>query len=209
MPACSPADSATIVVLAGGESSRFGTNKALVPWNKRGTILDNVIEKALKAYPDVALSVKRAGDYPDKHLKKFPDVVRGKGPLGGLYSAFLQAEADWMMILACDMPLIDSSLLRYMLGIRTWAPVIIPFCRGRFEPLHAIYHRSLLPIVEYLIETERLRMKQLLDLVPKRLVLEDEIEGKSDCLRCFCNINTVSDLEEFIHGTGLEKNTDS
>ncbi len=191
----SPSDSAAIVILAGGMSSRFGSDKALAPWNDRGSILDNVIEAAYSSCSQVALSVKEASDYPEKKIRKIPDVIKGMGPLGGLYSAFVHLEAQWIMVLACDMPLVEPLLLRHMLGLKTWAPAIVPYCRGRFEPLHAIYHRSLLPLVEYLLENRRLKMRQLLDPLPKYLVSEAEVIKVAGSLECLSNINTLQEFK--------------
>jgi molybdopterin-guanine dinucleotide biosynthesis protein A len=191
-----PLNSVTVVILAGGKSSRFGSNKALACWNEKGSILDNIIDKVLPLCPDTALSVKIPEDYPEITLAKFSDIMKEKGPIGGLYSALFHSGTQWVMLLACDMPLVEPKILKYMLGIRTWAPVIVPYVRGRFEPLHALYHRSLFPLVENLLEKDRLKMRELLDLVPKYLVREKEIIRTAGSLKCLANINTLSEFRK-------------
>lgn len=193
-----PARSVNAVILAGGKSSRFGSNKALASWNKKGNILDNIIEKARTACGSAALSVRNIQDYPQYKLPKFPDIEKEKGPMGGLYSALFHSTTEWIFLLGCDMPLIEPKLLKYMIEIRTWAPVIIPFCRNRFEPLHAVYHRSLLPIAENLIRRDKLRMRELLDLVPMYVVDEKKIIDIAGSLRCLSNINTLSQFRKIL-----------
>ncbi len=190
-----PIDSVTIVILAGGKSSRFGSNKALAPWGQQGSILENIVQVAKSACPRVALSVRSPGDYPSIKMTKFPDIVQGKGPLGGLYSAIQGVDTSWIMILACDMPLVQSGFIKYMLEIKTWAPVIVPAVKGRFEPLHAVYHRSLLPLVENLLKRDRLCMRALFDMVPVYAVKEQEMVRAAGSLVCLSNINTMVEFK--------------
>ena len=135
--------------------------------------------------------MKDVSDYPEVKLPKYPDLFPGKGPMAGLHSALLHATTPRVMLLACDMPLVNPALISYMLKIRTWAPVIIPYCNERFEPLHAIYHGSLLPIIELLIARNRLKMKDILDMVPKFLIRKKTIKDITGSLNCLSNINTL------------------
>jgi len=193
-----PVNSVTVVILAGGKSSRFGSNKALACWSEKGSILDNIIDKVQPLCHAVALSVKNPEDYRDITLEKFSDIMKEKGPMGGLYSALFHSSTEWVMLLACDMPLVEPKILKYMLGIRTWAPVIVPCVHGRFEPLHALYHRSLIPIVKNLLERDKLKMTDLFDLVPKYLVREKEIIQAAGSLKCLANINTPSEFRKLV-----------
>ena len=185
-----------MVIMAGGKSSRFGGNKALAPWKNNATIIENIIETAQQVSSKVALSVRDSADYPQVRLPRFPDILKDRGPLGGLHSALFHCQTQWVMLLACDMPLVDLQLLRYMVEIETWAPLIIPCWQGRFEPLHAIYHRSLLPLVENLVEKNRLRMRELTDKVPKFLVMEEDIIRITGSLKCLSNVNTPAEFEK-------------
>ncbi len=196
LTAIPPGQSITAVILAGGKSTRFGSNKALACWNEKGSLIENVIQKAGKVCGHVALSVRDSKDYPQIHLPKLTDIIKGKGPLSGLHSALCHCRTRWIMLLACDMPLIDRHLLSYMVEINTWAPLIIPYCRGRYEPLHAIYHKSLFPLVEHLIEHNRLRMRELIDIVPRFIIRETDILKTAGSLNCLSNINTLVDFKK-------------
>ena len=186
-----------IVILAGGKSSRFGSNKALAPW-KGSTIIETILEKVSKVTNDVAISVGASDPYPEINIKKIFDRHPGLGALGALHACLMDQSHDRVMLIACDMPLIEPTFVKFMTDIETWAPAIVPYANGKYEPLHAIYHRSLLPIVEYLIGAKRLKMTDLLEMIPVRPVKEDET-GRLFCFnRIFVNINTKAQYENHL-----------
>jgi len=189
-----PADSVTIVVLAGGSSRRFGSDKALAYWQDT-TVIEAVIQEAGKACRNIVIAAGEPDNYRWIGIPKISDIVQGKGPIGGLYSALATCKTCWLMLLACDMPLVDSRFIRYMLNIPTRAQIIIPCIRGRFEPLHALYSRSIFPLVRSLIEMDRLSMLNLLDIAPVHVVNEREVLDICGGTQCLENFNTRDELE--------------
>ena len=130
-------------MLVGGNSSRMGRDKALLPF--RGGVL---VEHAAAVVAAAAGSVTLVGD-PQKygHLgyPVLPDRFPGAGPLGGIESALSYTGADWNLVTACDMPAIRADYLRGLLDAaeRLGADALLsagPY--GRLEPLLAVYHRS-------------------------------------------------------------------
>jgi len=197
--ACRPIDSVTIVILAGGMSSRFGSNKALERWQEN-TVIEGIIQKERMACPDLALSVRQPDEFVQIDIPKISDVIKDKGPLGGLYSALAGCKTKWVMLIACDMPLIETRLIKYMLSIPARTQIIIPWMNGRFEPLHAVYNRSLLPLVKVLIQRGRLSMLGLLEIVPFYTVKEREVFNNCKSPRCLENFNTRSEFERLMEG---------
>ncbi len=184
-----------VVVMAGGESSRFGTNKALVKW-KGKTLIEDIIQKALTVTNNVVLSVKNPSDYKWLDLPRIPDEKRGIGPMGGLYSALKALSSQKVLIVACDMPLLDPRLIKFMIDFKAFEPVVIPKASGRLHPLHARYHKSLLPVIEELIEKSAYKMSALLKKVPVRKIDHKDVGKEIDLEACLSNVNTVEDFEK-------------
>ncbi len=137
-------------VLAGGESSRMGRDKALLPYH--GTSLVEHISSAVReASGNVKIIVN--------------DEIPGCGPLGGLFTALSMTETDWNLIVACDMPGISPEPLRTLLKraeISNCDCVAAQSSDGALQPLCAVYHRRCLPIVARAIRDKRLKMLDFL-----------------------------------------------
>ncbi|HLY19477.1 MAG TPA: molybdenum cofactor guanylyltransferase [Bryobacteraceae bacterium] len=129
-------------VLAGGNSTRMGRDKALLPF--RGGALAAHVAAAVAT---AAGSVTLIGDpvkYGHLGYTVLPDGTPGAGPLGGIETALSRTFADWNLVLACDMPAVPAEFLRDLLDAaeRLDAAVLVPAGpSGRPEPLTAVYHR--------------------------------------------------------------------
>jgi molybdenum cofactor guanylyltransferase len=134
-------------VLAGGRSTRMGTDKALLQLAGR-SLLEIALEK-LRA-PQLALShaPRVAGSRPD--LASFAPVIGdihpGCGPLSGIEAALAASTHSFNLFLPVDLPLLPAKLLIWMLhrAVATDASVTFPRINGREQPLCAVYHRRLL-----------------------------------------------------------------
>ncbi len=152
-------------ILAGGESHRFGRNKALAPWFSCH-VIDAVVEAAKGVCQEVIIIARDPGPYSYLGLPVYPDIVPGKGPMAGLQSALYHAVGERVLLLGCDMPVLDQKLLKWMWEVPTWAPIVVPITPRGFEPLHAIYHRSLLYLVNHQIDAGRLGLQSLIKDLP-------------------------------------------
>ena len=136
-------------VLAGGESSRMGRDKALLPYH--GTSLVEHIAGAVReAAGNVTIIVN--------------DKIPGCGPLGGLFTALSNSDTDWNLVVACDMPGISPEPLRILLNRAEISPrdCVAASDGAELQPLCAVYHRRCLPIVARAIRDKRLKMLDLL-----------------------------------------------
>ena len=98
------------------------------------------------------------------------------------------------------MPLLNSELLNLMWEIPTWAPVVIPGTPQGLEPLHAIYHKSLLPIVDNRIRAGSLSLQSLLEDIPCHIVSPADILKICPSFKCLTSANTpekLARLEKF------------
>ncbi len=184
----------SVAILAGGRSSRFGSNKALAAW-KDGRVIDAVISAVVDISGDTFLVTNDTGPYAGIEVDKIPDLRPGLGPLAGLEAALAHSRYDRVLLLACDMPLVSRRLIRYMTGLFSWAPCVIPQPASGLEPLHAIYHRSLLPLVRRALDNNWLSMTSFVETLPARIIRSEEISMLKIDKNCFRSANTPLELE--------------
>jgi len=180
-------------ILAGGKSRRFGSNKALAPWFT-GRMIDALVQAAMSACQEVIIIANEPEPYSYTGLPVFPDISPGRGPLAGLQSALRNAKAERVLLLGCDMPLLNSELLNFMWEIPAWAPVVIPVTPQGLEPLHAIYHKSLLHIVEQRISAGNLSLQSLIRDVPYHIISPADILKICHSFECLSGANTPKKL---------------
>ena len=185
--------SRSAAILAGGKSRRFGSNKALAAWLDC-RVIDAVVQAAKVACRDVVIITDEPEPYLYLGLPVYPDIKPGTGPLNGLHSALHHTNAERILLLGCDMPLLSPKLLNRMWEIPNWAPVIIPSTAKGLEPLHAIYHKSLLPILDYRINSGRLSLRSLVKDLPYHTVTSADILEICPTLECLCSANTPEEL---------------
>ena len=136
-------------MLAGGASSRMGRNKALLTLDRR-TLVEIVAAAVREAAGNVTL-IGPPEAYCDLGLPVTPDLRPNQGPLGGIETALSVTNAEWNLIVACDMPAISAPVLQRILDeaeARPESGCILPLGEnGLPEPLCAAYHKRMLPDV--------------------------------------------------------------
>jgi molybdopterin-guanine dinucleotide biosynthesis protein A len=180
------------LLLAGGQSSRMGANKALLPFGKT-TVLDFMIARLQQACEEVILVTTPAQTYAHAQVRKVFDVVQGKSGLGGLYSGLLQSPAEINFVCGCDMPLIAPELVQYLFAQLADYEAVVPQIEGYFEPLCAVYSKACLPYIAAQLQTPELRMTSWLAHARVRMVGEEELRAVDPLLHSFLNMNTPED----------------
>ena len=183
-------DNVTGVVLTGGQSSRFGTDKSAFVIGKN-SMADRAVAAVSSVVNDVIVSGTRLA--PDSaNLTYVPDLVENGGPLAGISAAFGATGAEWLFVLACDMPNVSGTAIENVLGFRTRDTLaVVPRERsGRLHPLFACYHRATYPLCERLLASGALSMKRYVKSITENgLVLYPTVDETT-----LLNINRVSDL---------------
>ena len=197
------------VVLAGGESRRYGSPKALAEVGGV-RIVDRVVAALESVVPDLLLSANEPGLFRDLGLPAVPDVRPGLGALGGIHTALLRAQEagrPGILAVACDMPFPSRPLLRRLRdgafgdlspGSAGTAPdLVVPESRGRrgVEPLFAAYRTTCLPAIENALDAGDRRMIGFHERVAARRVPLAEVESLCDPERAFLNVNTPAERE--------------
>jgi len=185
-------------ILAGGASSRMGTDKSQL-LIERQTFTER-IAATLRHIADSVTLVGRSLD--DSRLDSVPDVYPQWGALGGLHAALTACRRDWAIVVACDLPFVTAELFARLAELRLDHDAVVPVQEdNRPQPLAALYRidRCRQRATE-LIEAGRRRPLDLLEAVNTRWVAFDEIRNLDQAEKFFVNINTPEDYYEAIRG---------
>lgn len=203
-------------VLAGGKSSRMGTDKALLELDGKNFIKKLCDE--LDFFEEKIIARGNRSDLKDISWKIIPDIYPQRGPIGGLHAVLSICESDALFCVSCDMPLLQNALVKELceyfkfksaeadLGERCVVPVgqytsasklnqevdaVIAVTEdGRKHPLCGIYRKSVFPILEEQILLENHRMMAALDRMRVEYVILDSQDSQQ-----LKNINTPEDYQ--------------
>jgi molybdopterin-guanine dinucleotide biosynthesis protein A len=185
----------TGIVLSGGENRRMGTDKAFL---KVAGI--PMIEHALRSLKSVFHELIIVTNAPERYaaynVNVVTDAFEKRGPLTGIYSGLVRSSNEYNFVVACDMPFLNPALLAYMAGLAEGHDVVVPSLAGLLEPLHAVYRKRLIPLIEDEIRHDRKRIQELFEKVDTRYVTEQEIDRFDPERKSFKNLNTPKDYEE-------------
>jgi len=181
------------VILAGGSSKRYGRNKAFLEIGGI-RLIDRVAEEMKNVFERVILVTNEKKGYEYLGIPMVEDLIKGLGPIGGIYTGLMTISDQAGVFVACDMPFINRQLVRYMVDIRDNHSAVVPLVANEIEPLHAIYARSCLRPIRNLIDSKRYQVRLFYDRIPVRYVKEDEIRKFGSPSRAFLNINTPDEF---------------
>ncbi|MDD3717909.1 MAG: molybdenum cofactor guanylyltransferase [Actinomycetota bacterium] len=185
-------------VLAGGQGKRLGMDKATLQIGAC-SLLDKILATLRGMFPLILLVVQEAGSplaaREDDEVKVVADVIPGKGPLVGIYTALRNSPAPYVFVMACDMPYPSRELICRMLSMAPGADAVVPKRGEYIEPLFAVYRRDIADSIQARIEEGRLKIHELIEELDVRYLEEDEIAACDPGFRSFFNINTPEDLE--------------
>jgi molybdopterin-guanine dinucleotide biosynthesis protein A len=183
----------SISILCGGQAKRFGQDKALYRVNGRPMLLQ-ILDKFKPFSEDVFLQGAVNGFSEEANI--YPDLVEARSPLGGIYSSLVNARYEKLFVVACDMPFVDVRILHELLEHEEHDIVVPRWRSGHFEPLCALYSKSLIPGIEAQIKEEDFKISKLFDNVSLGTLDIDELIGNGRLATgCFRNINRPEDLE--------------
>lgn len=183
-------------IIAGGKSSRFGEDKTLYMFRDR-PLIEHVVEAIRPVIERITIIGDASGKFDRLGLPSHGDIISGIGPLGGLHTALKIADTDRIFVFACDMPGLNSGLIRHMSYLDIGSHhAIVPVIDGFYEPLHAVYSKTCLGIVEHFIGEGKHQLVKMLKGIDIRVVTEKEIGIYADPKTIFRNINLRNDLHD-------------
>ena len=185
-------ENATAVVLAGGNSSRMGEDKSLLVADNL-PLIEKIVHQLTGHFQEIVIGANDLEKYRFLNLPVVPDLEKGKGPLMGIYSTLLQSKHDINFVMACDIPDLNMDYVKELLRQARCHEIVVPiWSDGKFEPLFAVYNKSILDKAKKLLDNGRRKINLLFESVDvKYLPMPDEIKW-------FKNLNTREDYKSYI-----------
>jgi molybdopterin-guanine dinucleotide biosynthesis protein A len=185
----------TAFVLAGGKSSRMGSDKAFLQLDG-----ETLLCRALKLAGLLTREIKIVGK-----AEKFAafgsvieDVYPDRGPLGGIHAALSASATELNLMLAVDVPFVVPEFLEYLIVQARESRALVTVARvsSRLQPLCAIYRREFANIAGQSLREGKNKIDGLFAIVETRVIEEDELVQAGFWAAMFRNLNTPEDLEE-------------
>jgi molybdopterin-guanine dinucleotide biosynthesis protein A len=187
----------TFAILAGGSSSRMGQDKALLSLNGK-PLISSILERGRLITDEKIIIANQQENYRFLNIPIYRDCLSMKGPLVGLYTALKNMNRKYLILVGCDMPFVNTSLLSFELQELKHGgyDVVIPEHGDNLEPLHAVYHReTCLSVVLSALENGNRSLIGWQSTVSVRKVGESEIRRFDPDLLCFTNLNTPQEYQ--------------
>ena len=185
---------ATAVVLTGGKSSRMGRPKALLPFDGEPLIV-HIVRHLKRVFAETVVVAAPEQELPLLPVALVRDQVAYQGPVSGIYRGLNAATKEVCFVTSCDAPFLHLALISHLLSEISDCDVVVPFWQERFQPLHAVYRRSVAPLLHEQLERGELRPIFLYDKVRTRKVHEDEIRTLDPEGMSFLNMNSPADYD--------------
>jgi len=179
-------------ILAGGLSSRMGTDKGLLIL-KNKKIIEYVIEN-LKPCFDQIFIVTSNLEYEQFSIPLLPDLIFGKGPALGIYSALKHSSVNQNFIISCDTPFLDTNVIFRILTLAKNHEICIASNKGFWEPLFGVYNKSIMEEWKRSLDSGEFKLQRLIEKFDYKL-----LDAETDLLvnsSAFLNINSPDDLLE-------------
>ncbi len=185
----------TGIVLAGGENRRMGTDKAFL--KVAGVpLIEHVLRSLKDVFQDIIVVTNAPERYSDYDVQVTGDAIAVRGPLTGIYSGLLKSSDEYNFVAACDMPFLNSRFISYIAGLAAGHDIVVPSVGGLLEPLHAVYRRQLIEVIEKEIRQDRKQIRSIFGRAKVRYVTENEIDRFDPSRKSFKNLNTPEEYEE-------------
>lgn len=183
----------TGIILAGGKSRRMGHEKGLVEFH--GKPLIHYALKLLSQFTDHILISSSNPDYLKFGFELVSDEISGQGPAAGLAASLSYSMTPWNLVLACDLPFLESELIQNLFAQAENSLAVIPMHNGVLEPLAALYHKDLAPVFEASVYSGNLSLHKILATCKVNYL--DAVPLIRKFPQMFTNINSLKEIDQF------------
>jgi molybdopterin-guanine dinucleotide biosynthesis protein A len=179
----------TGIILAGGKSSRMGTDKGFMIFNEKPFIQYSI--DALKPLVSDIMIVSDNSNYDVFGHKRVHDIIKGAGPVSGIYSGLSASKTDYNLVLSCDIPLIKTGILEKLIeNIDNDSEIIQIESNDKTMPLIALYNKKCAKVFFDALQNDERRLRRVISsLKTKNVVLN------VDNQKTTMNINTQEELK--------------
>jgi molybdopterin-guanine dinucleotide biosynthesis protein A len=178
-------------ILAGGKSSRMGTDKGLLLIEGK-EMIQYVIEQMQSIFENLVI-VSNNPEYEKFGLEVISDLIKNIGPAGGIYTALKHSDSQLNFVVSCDMPFVTKEAIEFIVTNSNESQIVLLENQGRLEPLFGIYSKDCEPIWLQNIEEGKIKLQDMVkNFKLKTIPVENnEIFAAS----FFKNINTKADFD--------------
>ena len=173
----------------------MGTPKALLPFDDT-PLIEHVVATLRRLFDEVVVVAAPGQDLPSMPVTLVRDEVGYQGPVAGIYYGLRAAGGDMSFVTSCDSAFLNVALISHLVSEIPGHDVVVPHWEGRYQPLHAVYRRSVAPLLAEQLARGELRPVYLFDRVRTRRVDEEEIRRFDPDGASFFNMNTPEDYAE-------------
>lgn len=194
MAAHQHSDTASAIVLAGGKSSRMGRPKALLLFDGEPLVV-HTVRLLRKFFSDIVVVAAPEQELPPLPVTITRDEVAYQGPVGGIFYGLQAAREELCFATSCDAPFLNLALISHLLSLAPDYEVVVPHWQGRLQPLHAVYRRTVAPLLQEQLTRGELRPIFLYKKIRTREVSEEEIRRLDPEGLSFRNMNSPEDYQ--------------
>ncbi|HHU33458.1 MAG: molybdenum cofactor guanylyltransferase [Zhaonellaceae bacterium] len=193
----------SLIVLAGGKSSRMKTNKAFLPIGN-APLIETIIHKLRDSFQEIIVVTNDAPLYSHLKVRTITDIIPKQGPLSGIHAGLIASKFNYSFILACDMPFVNAPLSSYLVRQAEGCDVVVPVISGFYETTCAVYSKNCLPYIESNLKRGVRKVLDFYRNVKVLAVYEKELSRYCKVDQAFLNLNTPHDykLAQRIIATG-------
>ncbi len=195
------------ILIAGGKSRRMGQDKRFMKvsgesvFERTVSVLRSIFAEniVVLAEPIERLAVQ--------DCSVVYDVIPNAGSLGGIYTGLMAVTQPRIFAVACDMPFLDTEIIRFMASYDDTADIVVAQLSGKFHPTHALYSKRCIPFLRVMAERNQLRIQELFQQEDLRIAIlgENELLPFASRVRSFRNINTPDDLASVESQPSIER----
>jgi molybdopterin-guanine dinucleotide biosynthesis protein A len=190
-----PIQDITGVILAGGQSSRFGSNKALAIWHGK-FLIQHVRDTLAAVFNDCLLVTNTPEQYEFLNMPMIKDRYQNMGPLAGIHAALRHTGKPWIFVMGCDMPAVTPEVITFLCDFaKEEFDAVIPWHEKGPEPLCGLYRKTALATIELQLQNKKAQAQELLEKLSVRKVIEEEMQAVTGDLQVFYNVNCEQDLD--------------
>ena len=190
------------IVLAGGDSLRMGSPKALLPLGDT-TVIGAVVGVLRPMFHRTIVVTRDPGALPDLGVDVIADGRAERGPLVGLAGGLAAGSAPWYFVVGCDMPFLNRDVIKHLAAKLGGCDVLAPCIGGRVQPLHAFYGRTCLSIAEKLLDQGNTSLIALIERLHLRQVPEWDLLAIDPTLQSFRDLDTTAEYRAALEEPGV------
>jgi molybdopterin-guanine dinucleotide biosynthesis protein A len=177
----------TGAILAGGQSTRMGQDKALLTLNGK-SFIQRIAEELQKIFTDVIVISDIASGYDFLHLPVYGDIYKNCGPLSGIHSALVNSNSKSVFIVSVDLPLANCALMEYIIDRSHAEDTTLLSVDDRIQPLFGLYNRTCLPVLINHLEEKQYSVQHFIKNIHSNI-----LPASPRFIKLLFNINTRKD----------------